>query len=169
MPASTSVDESIAVQPAPEAAPTTEKRNVRRKPPRDWLHEREVEAMIAAAGRNRHAVRDKALILVCYRHELQVAKLVALEWAHQIPIPEPPLDAPQRLEERCALSFIIVCKAARELTEHGQAHGDVKSIQYVLARWCYLLGQHAHLLAAIGEEGDLLIGVDPTVTLVANS
>ena len=24
--------------------------------------------MIAAAGRNRHAVRDKALILICYRH-----------------------------------------------------------------------------------------------------
>jgi type 1 fimbriae regulatory protein FimB/type 1 fimbriae regulatory protein FimE len=82
MPASTSVDESIALQPAPKAAPTTEKCNVRRKPPRDWLHERDGEAMIAAAGCNRHAVRDKALILVCYWHGIRVAELDALEWAH---------------------------------------------------------------------------------------
>ena len=65
-----------------ETAPSNQKRNVRRKPPRDWLHEREVEALITAAGRNRHAVRDKALILVCYRHGLRVGELVALEWAH---------------------------------------------------------------------------------------
>ena len=46
------------------AAPPYEKRKVRPKPPRDSLHEREVDGMIAAAGRNRHAVRDKALILI---------------------------------------------------------------------------------------------------------
>jgi hypothetical protein len=45
------------------------------------------------------------------------------------------------------------------LTEHGQAHADVKPIQYVLARRRYLFGQRAHLLAAIGEEGDLPIGL----------
>src|SRR5690349_20393065 len=56
--------------------------NVRRKPPRDWLHEREVEAMITAAGRNRYPDRDKALILICYRQDLRVGELVALEWAH---------------------------------------------------------------------------------------
>jgi type 1 fimbriae regulatory protein FimE len=66
----------------PTAPPTNEKRNVRRKPPRDWLHEREVEALITAAGRNRYPDRDKALILLCYRHGLRVGELVALEWAH---------------------------------------------------------------------------------------
>jgi integrase len=71
-----------AASPISEAAPPSEKRKVRQKPPRDWLHEREVEAMIAAAGRNRHAARDKALILLCYRHGLRVGELVALEWAH---------------------------------------------------------------------------------------
>jgi integrase len=76
------VDDFGEAAPQPESSPTHEKRNVRRKPPRDWLHEREVEAMITAAGRNRHAVRDKALILVCYRHGFRVGELVALEWAH---------------------------------------------------------------------------------------
>ena len=64
------------------AFPTNEKRKVRRKPPREWLHEREVEAMITAAGRNRYAERDQALILLCYRHGLRVGELVSLEWAH---------------------------------------------------------------------------------------
>jgi type 1 fimbriae regulatory protein FimB/type 1 fimbriae regulatory protein FimE len=38
--------------------------------------------MVVAAGRNRHATRDKTLILICYRHGLRVGELVALEWAH---------------------------------------------------------------------------------------
>ena len=76
------IDDSGAAAPESEAIPINEKCKVRRKPPRDWLHEREVEAMITAAGRNRHAERDKTLILVCYRHGLRVGELVALEWAH---------------------------------------------------------------------------------------
>jgi type 1 fimbriae regulatory protein FimB/type 1 fimbriae regulatory protein FimE len=76
------IDDSSTSLPTPETAPTNEKRNVRRKPPRDWLHEREIDAMITAAGRNRHADRDKALILICYRHGLRVSELIALEWAH---------------------------------------------------------------------------------------
>src|SRR2546430_7765593 len=76
------IGESSEILPSPDTVPTNEKCNVRRKPPRDWLHEREIEAMIAAAGRNRHAVRDRTLILICYRHGLRVGELVALEWAH---------------------------------------------------------------------------------------
>jgi integrase len=76
------VEDSGVLTGYSETPPTNEKRNVHRKPPRDWLYEREVEALITAAGRNRHAVRDKALILVCYRHGFRVGELVALEWAH---------------------------------------------------------------------------------------
>jgi type 1 fimbriae regulatory protein FimE len=78
----TFVDRIAPAEPTTDAAPTNVKCNVRRKPPRDWLLEREVEALITAAGRNRHAVRDKALILICYRHGLRVGELIALEWAH---------------------------------------------------------------------------------------
>jgi type 1 fimbriae regulatory protein FimE len=77
-----SIDDSGMAPPNSDGAPTNQKCKVRGKPPRDWLHEREVEAMITAAGRNRHAERDKALILLCYRHGLRVGELVALEWAH---------------------------------------------------------------------------------------
>src|SRR5690348_437296 len=76
------IDQSAIVESSADTTLTNVKCNVRRKPPRDWLLEREVEAMIGAAGRNRHAVRDKALILICYRHGLRVGELVALEWAH---------------------------------------------------------------------------------------
>jgi len=71
MPASTSVDESIAVQPRQKPL----------QPPKSAMFA-QVEAMVAAAGRSRHAVRDEALILVCYRHGLRVAELIALEWVH---------------------------------------------------------------------------------------
>jgi type 1 fimbriae regulatory protein FimB/type 1 fimbriae regulatory protein FimE len=77
-----SIDDSSVTLLESDPSPANEKRKVRRKPPRDWLHEREVDAMIAAASRNRHAVRDKALILICYRHGLRVSELIALEWAH---------------------------------------------------------------------------------------
>ena len=74
-------------------------------------------------------------------------------------MPEQPFDALLRLEERRALALIIVRYAAGKLAQHGQVHSDVKPIQHVLARRYYLLGQRTHLLAAIGEEGDLLIGL----------
>lgn len=50
--------------------------------PRTYLLEDEVEAMIKAAKRNRHGVRDSTMILVAYRHGLRVSELVALQWAH---------------------------------------------------------------------------------------
>ena len=50
--------------------------------PRAYLLEEEVEAMIKAARRNRHGVRDGAMILLGYRHGLRVSELVALQWAH---------------------------------------------------------------------------------------
>jgi hypothetical protein len=42
----------LAQKPIADAGPSIEKCNVRRKPPRDWLHEREVEALIAAVSGN---------------------------------------------------------------------------------------------------------------------
>jgi hypothetical protein len=96
--------------------------------------------------------------------ELQIIQVLGeapdrIDDAHKIPMPEQPLDALQRLQERRALALIVVRYATGELAEHSQAHGNVKPIQHVLARRRYLLGQRTHLLAAIGEEGDLLIGL----------
>lgn len=48
---------------------------------REYLTEKEVNALIAAAKRvGRHGLRDAALILVSYRHGLRVSELVALRW-----------------------------------------------------------------------------------------
>ena len=69
------------------AAPTIVKRKVPVRRPnsayrnREYLSEREVGKVIAAAGaQGRHGIRDSALILMAYRHGLRVSELVSLRW-----------------------------------------------------------------------------------------
>ena len=48
---------------------------------REHLLPDEVDALMKAAGQvGRHSLRDKALILVAYRHGLRVTELVGLKW-----------------------------------------------------------------------------------------
>lgn len=47
---------------------------------REYLTDDEVEALIKAAGDNRHGHRDSTMILLAYRHGFRVAELVALRW-----------------------------------------------------------------------------------------
>jgi integrase len=47
---------------------------------REYLTEREVERLIAAAKQNRSGHRDATAILVAYRHGLRASELVALRW-----------------------------------------------------------------------------------------
>ena len=48
---------------------------------REFLLSDEVEALMKAAGSvGRHRLRDRALILVAYRHGLRVSELVGLKW-----------------------------------------------------------------------------------------
>jgi type 1 fimbriae regulatory protein FimB/type 1 fimbriae regulatory protein FimE len=49
--------------------------------PRDYLSEREIESMIQACKRNRHALRDQALLLVGFRHCLRSRELCGLRWS----------------------------------------------------------------------------------------
>lgn len=49
--------------------------------PREYLTEKEVEKLVAAAKRvGRHGLRDSTLILLSYRHGLRVSEAVALRW-----------------------------------------------------------------------------------------
>jgi type 1 fimbriae regulatory protein FimB/type 1 fimbriae regulatory protein FimE len=48
---------------------------------REYLTPDEVAALITHAGKvGRHGIRDRALILVAYRHGLRVSELTALKW-----------------------------------------------------------------------------------------
>lgn len=47
---------------------------------REHLTEAEVERLMKAAGKNRWGHRDATMILVAYRHGLQVSELVDLRW-----------------------------------------------------------------------------------------
>jgi integrase len=49
--------------------------------PRDYLSEREIEAMITACKRNRNALRDQTLLLVGFRHCLRSRELCGLRWS----------------------------------------------------------------------------------------
>lgn len=48
---------------------------------REHLLEREVEALMKAAKRNRYGQRDAAIILLMWRHGLRVSELCSLQWA----------------------------------------------------------------------------------------
>jgi len=67
--------------------PTIENRKVPVRRPnaaystREYLSDKEVAALMKAAGRvGRHGERDAALILIAYRHGLRVSELVSLRW-----------------------------------------------------------------------------------------
>lgn len=75
---------TFPVQAAPNSdngtVPPKRQRNADRRP-REYLTEPEVEKLIKAAGSNRNAARDRAMILVCFRHGLRVSELVNLQWS----------------------------------------------------------------------------------------
>jgi type 1 fimbriae regulatory protein FimE len=60
----------------------TERCNVRKIRPRNYLLEEEVDRMIKAARRNRHGVRDALLIMMAYRHGYRVSEVVDVQWPH---------------------------------------------------------------------------------------
>jgi type 1 fimbriae regulatory protein FimB/type 1 fimbriae regulatory protein FimE len=49
--------------------------------PREYLTEREVEKLIAAAKGNRWRQRDSAMILIAFRHGLRASELCSLQWS----------------------------------------------------------------------------------------
>lgn len=68
-------------------APATEKRTVTPKRAknselrtREYLTEQEIDALMAAARRNRHGHRDATMILIAFRHGLRASEAVDLRW-----------------------------------------------------------------------------------------
>ena len=77
----------VAFRGAKKVAPIVELRKVPTRPKnrdvrsREHLLPDEVDALMKAAGQvGRHRLRDRALILVAYRHGLRVSELVGLKW-----------------------------------------------------------------------------------------
>ena len=77
----------VAFSGAKTAAPDNILRNVPFRPKnrdvrsREHLLPDEVDALMNAAGKvGRHSLRDRALILIAYRHGLRVSELVSLKW-----------------------------------------------------------------------------------------
>ena len=48
---------------------------------REYLTEREVEALLDTAKQNRHGHRDSTMILLAYRHGLRASEVCGLEWS----------------------------------------------------------------------------------------
>ena len=53
---------------------------VRRRRPREYLTEAEIEKLIDAAKDNRQGHRDSIAILMAYRHRFRASELVELRW-----------------------------------------------------------------------------------------
>jgi len=58
--------------------PPRQKNAARRK--REHLTEIEIERLLRVAGDNRHGLRDRTAILICFRHGLRVSELCNLTW-----------------------------------------------------------------------------------------
>ena len=74
--------------------------------------------------------------------------------------PEEPLQALQLL---CDVGGRLGCgaQALGQLGQHGDPHRDVEPVQQVLGLRIEVAGQVADVFAAVGEEGDLLVGLHP--------
>jgi integrase len=72
---------TVMAMPRAHAAGPPRKRQKTKVRPRDYLTEREIEAMIRACKDNRHALRDQTAILIGFRHCLRSQELVGLRWS----------------------------------------------------------------------------------------
>ena len=50
-------------------------------------------------------------------------------------------------------------QALGELGQHGEAHRDVEPVQQVFGLWVEVEREVAHVVGAVGAEGDLLVGL----------
>ena len=71
------MDNLASIDPTSTAVNVTVKRRGR---PREYLTDKEIEALIEAAAGNRWGHRDATAILLAYRHGLRASELVALRW-----------------------------------------------------------------------------------------
>ena len=61
-------------------APTSKTVTVRSSRPREYLTEREIDKLMAAARANRWGHRDATAIFIAYRHGLRASEVVGLRW-----------------------------------------------------------------------------------------
>lgn len=51
---------------------------------REYLEDKEIQALIKAVKDNRHSLRDSLIITMAYRHGLRVSEIVELKWSQVI-------------------------------------------------------------------------------------
>ena len=66
--------DTVETKPRPRRQPNAALRT------REYLTEAETEALIKAAGDNRHRHRDSTMILMAYRHGFRATELLTLKW-----------------------------------------------------------------------------------------
>lgn len=75
-------------------------------------------------------------------------------------MPEMPFDLAQGFKHVLTGLLIMVFEALGELTKGRDAHGDVEPVEDMLTGWRNHFSKRAHLFAAVGDEGDILIGLN---------
>jgi type 1 fimbriae regulatory protein FimE len=48
---------------------------------REYLELKEINSLVSAVSNNRHALRDKLIILMSYRHGLRVSEMIDMQWS----------------------------------------------------------------------------------------
>jgi hypothetical protein len=72
-------------------------------------------------------------------------------------MPQPPLDPLQAILQGGCFKGIVVRQAPGVLPEPSQPHGDVESVQHMLAAGWQVVHERADAVPTIGEHRDRLI------------
>ncbi len=75
-------------------------------------------------------------------------------------MPQFPFNSLKLFCQSAAGLLVIMDDAFCKLAEHGNSHGDVKPVENVLAARADPFGKRPNLLAAVRQEGDVLIGLN---------
>jgi hypothetical protein len=93
-----------------------------------------------------------------FRIELQVVDF--LTGTVCIAMPEMPFDPAEGFKDVLPGLLIMVFDTLGELAQGRDAHGDVEPVEDMLACRRDHLGKRADLFSSVGDEGDVLIGLN---------
>ena len=83
-----------------------------------------------------------------------------LQRAEDVAVPQKPFQ-PLQLGGQGGRQLGWDAQALGQLHHHGDAYREVEPVQQMLGLRVEVVGQVADVVAAVGEEGDLLVGLHP--------
>ncbi len=102
--------------------------------------------------------RVRLTCLETFRVELLVGDFVT--GTINVTMPEMPFDSAQGFKQVLSGLLVVVFEPLHELAKDRDAHGDIEPVEDRRARRCDHFRERADFLPAVGDEGNILFGLD---------